>query len=87
MVRDLTIENGENESAKYWLSVLNGLKNRGVKDIIIIYANGLMGIKETISVAYPKIEYQCYILHQVRNTMKYVAGKDRKLLCVNLKTI
>ena len=64
----LTIEVGENESSKYWLSVLNGLKNRGVKDILIIRADGLTGIKEAIATAYPKTEYQRCIVHQVRNT-------------------
>lgn len=74
----LTIEVGENESAKYWLTVLNGLKNRGVKDILIICADGLTGIKEAITTAFPKTEYQRCIVHQVRNTMKYVSEKDRK---------
>lgn len=83
----LTIEIGENESAKYWLSVLNGLKNRGVKDILSVCADGLTGIKEAIAEAYPKTEYQRCIVHQVRNTMKYVADKDRKPFCADLKTI
>lgn len=83
----LTIEVGENESSKYWLSVLNGLKNRGVKDILIICADGLSGIKEAIATAFPKTEYQRCIVHQVRNTMKYVAEKDRKAFCADLKTV
>jgi putative transposase len=83
----LTIEIGENESSKYWLSVLNGLKNRGVQDILIICADGLTGIKEAISTAFPKTEYQRCIVHQVRNTMKYVADKDRKAFSTDLKTI
>ncbi len=83
----LTIEIGENKSAKYWLSILNGLKNRGVKDILIICADGLTGIKEAISAAYPQTEYQRCIVHQVRNTMKYVADKDRKPFAADLKTI
>ena len=83
----LTIEIGENESAKYWLSVLNGLKNRGVKDILILCADGLSGIKEAITAAYPKTEYQRCIVHQVRNTLKYVAEKDRKAFATDLKTI
>lgn len=83
----LTIEVGENESSKYWLSVLNGLKNRGVKDILILCADGLSGIKEAIAAAFPKTEYQRCIVHQVRNTMKYVADKDRKPFCADLKTI
>lgn len=83
----LTIQVGENESSKYWLSVLNGLKNRGVKDILIICADGLTGIKEAISTAFPKTEYQRCIVHQVRNTLKYVSEKDRKPFATDLKTI
>lgn len=83
----LTIQVGDNESAKYWLSVLNELKNRGVKDILILCADGLSGIKEAIAVAYPNTEYQRCIVHQVRNTLKYVADKDRKPFANDLKTI
>ena len=60
-----SIHVGANESAKYWLSVLNELKNRGVKDILIICADGLSGIKEAITAAYPQTEYQRCIVHQV----------------------
>ena len=83
----LTISIGENESSKYWLSVLNELKNRGVKDILIICADGLTGIKEAIATAFPKTEYQRCIVHQVRNTLKYVPDKDRKAFATGLKTI
>ena len=83
----LTITIGDNESAKYWLSVLNELKNRVVKDILIICADGLTGIKEAISAAFPKTEYQRCIVHQVRNTLKYVPDKDRKAFATDLKTI
>nr|APO27436.1 Permease family [uncultured bacterium] len=83
----LTITIGDNESAKYWLSVLNELKNRGVKDILIICADGLTGIKEAISAAFPKTEYQRCMVHQVRNTLKYVPDKDRKAFAADLKTI
>ena len=83
----LTIQVGDNESAKYWLSVLNELKNRGVKDILILCADGLSGIKEAIAAAYPNTEYQRCIVHQVRNTLKYVADKDRKPFANDLKTI
>lgn len=83
----LTIEVGQNESAKYWLSVLNGLKNRGVKDILIICADGLSGIKEAITAAFPETEYQRCIVHQVRNTLKYVADKDKKQFAADLKKI
>ena len=83
----LTIQVGDNESAKYWLSVLNELKNRGVKDILILCADGLSGIKEAIAAAYPNTEYQRCIVHQVRNTLKYAADKDRKPFANDLKTI
>ena len=76
----LSITIGENESAKYWLGVLNELKNRGVRDILILCADGLSGIKESIAAAYPNTEYQRCIVHQVRNTLKYVAEKDKKHL-------
>lgn len=83
----LSITVGENESAKYWLGVLNSLKNRGVKDILILCADGLTGIKESIAAAYPNTEYQRCIVHQVRNTLKRVAEKDKKAFANDLKTI
>lgn len=83
----LSITVGDNESSKYWLSVLNELKNRGVKDILIICADGLSGIKEAIAAAFPKTEYQRCIVHQVRNTLKYIPDKDRKAFAADLKTI
>ena len=83
----LGISVGDNESSKYWLSVLNELKNRGVKDILVICADGLSGIKEAISAAFPNTEYQRCIVHQVRNTLKYIPDKDRKAFAKDLKTI
>lgn len=83
----LSLSVGDNESSKYWLNVLNELKNRGVKDIMVICADGLTGIKEAINAAFPKTEYQRCIVHQVRNTLKYVADKDRKPFAADLKTI
>lgn len=83
----LTIEVGQNESAKYWLGVLNTLKNRGVQDILILCADGLSGIKEAIHVAFPRTEYQRCIVHQVRNTLKHVADKDKKAFAADLKKI
>lgn len=83
----LSIQIGENESSKYWLSVLNELKNRGVKDILILCADGLAGIKYSIGVAFPNTEYQCCIVHQVRNTLKHVSYKDKKLYAKGLKSI
>lgn len=83
----LSIQVGENESSKYWLGILNGLKNRGVSDILVICADGLAGIKESISVAFPNTEYQRCIVHQVRNTLKHVADKDMKEFAADLKKI
>lgn len=83
----LSITIGETESAKFWLSVLNELKNRGVKDIFVLCADGLSGIKEAIAAAFPMTEYQRCIVHVVRNTLKYVADKDKKAFANDLKTI
>lgn len=83
----LSISIGENESAKYWLSVMNDLKNRGVKDVLIVCADGLTGIREAIAAAFPGAEYQRCIVHQVRNTLKYVSEKDRKPFAADLKQI
>ena len=83
----LTITIGDNESSKYWLSVLNELKNRGVNDILLICADGLSGIKEAIETAFPNTEYQRCIVHQVRNTLKFVSYKDRKDFALDLKSI
>ena len=83
----LTIMIGENESSKYWLSVLNSLKNRGIKDILILCSDGLTGIKEAITAAFPSTEQQRCIVHMVRNTLKYVANRDMKAFAKDLKTI
>ena len=83
----LTIEVGENESSKYWLGVLNSLKNRGVRDILILCSDGLTGLKEAIAAAFPKTEHQRCIVHMVRNTLKYVANKDMKNFAKDLRTI
>lgn len=78
---------GENESAKFWLGVLNDLKNRGVKDILIICSDGLTGIKEAISAAYPNTVQQRCIVHMIRNSVKFISYKDLKVFCEDLKTI
>ena len=67
--------------------MLNELKNRGVKDLLVICADGLTGIKEAIAAAFPQTEYQRCIVHQVCNTLKYVADKDRKPFAADLKAI
>jgi transposase-like protein len=78
---------GATESSKYWLSVLNGLKNRGVDDILIASIDGLSGFVEAINVAYPKTEIQRCIIHQIRNSTKYVSYKDLKAFTADLKPI
>ncbi|WP_432719216.1 IS256 family transposase [Pectinatus frisingensis] len=83
----LALEVGENENSKYWLGVLNGLKNRGVQDILILCSDGLTGLKEAIAAAFPKTEHQRCIVHMVRNTLKYVANKDMKNFARDLRTI
>lgn len=78
---------GENESAKYWLSILNGLKNRGVKDILIACVDGLTGFDNAIEAVYPKTEIQQCIIHQIRNTTRFVSYKDIKMLMADLKRV
>lgn len=83
----IALQIGQNESSKYWLGLLNDIKNRGVRDIMVICADGLSGIKEAIATAYPNAEYQRCIVHQVRNTLKYVSYKDKKSFANDLKSI
>jgi len=78
---------GENESAKYWLSILNEMKNRGVKDILIACTDNLSGFDEAIHAAYPKTDLQHCVIHQIRNSTKYVSYKDLKALMSDLKTV
>jgi putative transposase len=78
---------GENESAKYWLSILNGLKNRGVEDILIACVDGLTGFDNAIEAVYPKTEIQQCVIHQIRNSTKFVSYKDIKALMADLKRV
>lgn len=78
---------GENETAKFWLVVLNELKNRGVEDILIISVDNLKGFNEAISACYPKTEIQKCIVHQVRNSVRFVNYKDLKKVTSELKPI
>ncbi|MFD2670569.1 IS256 family transposase [Marinicrinis sediminis] len=78
---------GENESAKFWLSVLNDLKNRGVQDILITCVDNLTGFSEAITACYPKTEIQKCIIHQIRNSTRYVSYKDLKKVTADLKPI
>lgn len=78
---------GENESAKYWASVLNGLRNRGVEDIFIACTDNLTGFSAAIEAVYPQTEIQNCIIHQLRNSSKYVSYKDIKALMTDLKAV
>lgn len=78
---------GENESAKFWLSVMNGLKNRGLQDILIACVDGLRGFPAAIEAVYPKTEIQQCIIHQIRNTTRFVSYKDIKALMADLKKV
>ena len=78
---------GENESAKYWATVLNGLKNRGVEDIFIACTDNLTGFSAAIGAVFPKTEIQNCIIHQLRNSSKYVSYKDIKELMADLRSV
>ncbi|MCH1927091.1 IS256 family transposase [Shewanella sp. C32] len=77
----------EHEGAHHWLSVLTDLHNRGVKDILIACVDGLKGFPEAIESIYPKTEIQHCIIHQVRNSLKYVASKNQKAFMADLKCV
>ena len=77
----------ENEGAKFWLSVLTELHNRGVKDILIACVDGLKGFPEAINSVYPETQIQLCIVHMVRNSLKYVPWKDYKAVTTDLKAI
>lgn len=77
----------ETESSKYWLSVLNELKNRGIEDVLIFSVDNLTGISDAIQSVYPMAEIQKCVVHQIRNSLKHVSWKDRKLLAHDLKSI
>ena len=78
---------GQNESAKFWLSILNGLKNRGIEDILIACVDGLSGFPQAIEAVYPQTEIQQCIIHQIRNTTKFVSYKEIKPLMADLKRV
>ncbi len=78
---------GENESAKFWLSVMNDLKNRGVKDVYVFCVDGLTGFREAIDAAFPNSQIQRCIIHQIRSSTRYVSYKDIKSLMADLKKI
>ncbi len=77
----------ESEGANFWLGVLSDLQNRGVKDILIASVDGLTGFPEAIQAIYPKTEVQLCIVHQIRNSLRYVGSKHRKAFMVDLKRV
>jgi transposase-like protein len=78
---------GENESASFWLGVCNDLKNRGVEDILIACKDGLSGFSEAVSSVFPQTEIQLCIIHQIRNSLKYVSYKEQRALMADLKKV
>lgn len=78
---------GQNERAKFWLAILNGLKNRGVEDILIACVDGLSGFPQAIEAVYPRTEIQQCIIHQIRNTTRFVSYKEIKPLMTDLKKV
>ena len=77
----------ENEGAKFWLGNLTELKNRGMQDMLIACTDNLTGMSDAIAAVYPKTEHQLCIVHQIRNSLKYVSYKDRKKVAADLKSI
>lgn len=77
----------ETEGAKFWLSVLTDLKNRGLQDILIACIDGLKGFPEAIASIFPKTQIQLCVVHQIRNSLKYIAHKDKKAFMVDLKPV
>jgi len=77
----------DTEGAKFWMSIITELKNRGLEDILIACIDGLKGFPDAINSIYPKTRIQLCIVHMIRNSTKYVSWKERKILCVDLKKI
>jgi transposase-like protein len=77
----------ENEGAKFWMGVLNEIKNRGVQDILIACMDGLTGFPEAVRAVYPNTRVQLCIVHMVRNSTKFVSYKDLKKVCADLKAV
>ncbi|WP_175443253.1 transposase, partial [Vibrio sonorensis] len=75
------------EGANYWLSVLTDLHNRGVEDILMACVDGLTGFPEAIATIYPNTEVQQCVIHQIRNSLKYVASKHPKEFMADLKPV
>ena len=77
----------KNEGAKFWLSVFTELRNRGLHDVLIACVDGLKGLPEAIESVFPDAEVQLYIVHMVRNSLKFVSYKDRKKIAADLKNV
>lgn len=78
---------GENETSKYWLTVLNDIQKRGIQDVLIFAIDGLNGFNEAIEAVYPKAEIQRCIVHQIRSSLKFVSWKDRKAVAKDLRSV
>jgi transposase-like protein len=78
---------GEHETSKFWLTILNELKNRGVEDVLICCVDNLTGFSEAITACFPQTQIQKCIVHQIRNSIRYVSYKDTKKLLANLKPV
>jgi len=78
---------GEAEGSKFWMSILTELKNRGLQDILIACVDGLKGFPEAIESIFPKTEVQLCIVHMIRNSLRYVSWKERKIVAADLRTI
>jgi len=77
----------ENEGAKFWLSVLTDLKKRGVSELLIACIDGLKGFPEAIEAVFPQTRVQLCIVHQIRNSLRYVPDKDKKAVTADMKPI
>jgi transposase-like protein len=78
---------GENETSKYWLTVLNDIQKRGIQDVLIFAIDGLNGFNDAIQAVYPKAEIQRCIVHQIRSSLRFVSWKDRKAVAKDLKSV
>lgn len=78
---------GESESAKFWLTIFNELKNRGIKDILIACMDGLKGLPEALKITFPETETQLCVVHMIRNSIKFVSSKNQKTFIKDLKLV
>jgi transposase-like protein len=78
---------GEHEGARHWLTVLNELKSRGAKDVLIACVDGLKGLPEALETVFPQVNVQLCVVHMIRNSLKYVGSKNQKAFLVDLKKV